>query len=151
MFAIAKTYDLRLVKVWQRILGLNDRRIRSFVVSGDEIHRLAECEPSEDAPSGFVMNYHSHDISRIWFNRDTVDTNSSEHIILHEVTHIATDDAYRFCRNLINDFIADGATKQHLLDELEGENELQTNRLTRAFLRLKTMKAKEAPPCSTPL
>ena len=142
MIGTAKTYDLRLVKWWRRILALNDRRIQAIVVSGDEMHRLSQSEPNEDSPSGYAVSSYNHQASRIWLNRDAEDIESAEHIILHEVLHVETDDMYRFTRNLINNFIPDAATKQHLHDELECHNERQTNRLTRAFLRLKATKAK---------
>lgn len=113
------------------------------MVGANEMHRITECEAEEAPPSGYAVNYHSHDVVKIWLNQEAEDSNSAEHILLHEEVHIVTDEVFKFARNLIRTFIADATTKQHLLDELEGHNEAQTNRLTRAFLRLQRMGEKK--------
>lgn len=135
----AKTFDLQRVKFWQKILGLRDHKILPFVVGGDRMRAVTGEKPGGETASGFVEVYRQNNISKMWLNRETDDSQSADFIMCHEVLHLLNDGFYRFARDVVDCYVSDPTTKAYLLGNLEHETELLTCRLTEGYMRLKAM------------
>lgn len=132
VIGIAKTYDLRLVKCWQRVLGIQDWQLDVDFLNDAEFSRRFG-----DGRAGHCDAVQCRQWARISVNLKPDDDSDPEHSLVHEQCHILSNGVFMCVARLIEDYITESHAKEYAKDEFNAQVEIMTDKLASAFLRLK--------------
>ena len=132
VFAIAKTFDNRLVKWWQKILGIQDWRVDVTCMDN------AKCvEVYGPGKAGYCEAVQSRQWASVMVNLDPGDGTDPEHSLVHEEVHVLLNDVWMAVLRMMDSYITDAHAHEFAKAEVDAKMEIAVDKMASALMRLK--------------
>lgn len=130
----AKTYDKRLAKWWQKVLGLEDWDIDVEYMSRQKFSDIFGLSKAGHSECTLTRKW-----ATVAVNLNSEDKTDPEQTLVHEEFHVLSNDLWNGILRILDNFVHDKQTWDCLKDEMASKLEVLTDATATALVRLKHM------------